>query len=288
MKKIATTINRTSLTRKLTLLLLFTIFFQLTSKAANYYWVGGSGSWADLNHWATTSGGTGGSGIFSPPGNNDDLFFDANSGAGIIIVDLTVAVKNARNITVNIPAAVGSLKWTGNIRFQFYGDMNLVTAVDFSAYTGPIHIYQTTPTKNIYTGNNTFYSPVYFEPNQSANTVITGQYRNFSSTTLELAATTDKVTFSSSAAALGNYVEVKKGEAHFNQGLAPILLSASPNLLIRQTGSLYASNNCIASDLNNAGYVNLNEANTAPNHQFRSIDIYTVETHLHWIFMVAR
>lgn len=278
MKKIATTINRTSLTRKLTLLLLFTIFFQLTSKAANYYWVGGSGSWADLNHWATTSGGTGGSGIFSPPGNNDDLFFDANSGAGIIIVDLTVAVKNARNITVNIPAAVGSLKWTGNIRFQFYGDMNLVTAVDFSAYTGPIHIYQTTPTKNIYTGNNTFYSPVYFEPNQSANTVITGQYRNFSSTTLELAATTDKVTFSSSAAALGNYVEVKKGEAHFNQGLAPILLSASPNLLIRQTGSLYASNNCIASDLNNAGYVNLNEANTAPNHQFRSIDIYTVET----------
>ncbi len=48
------------------------------SNAANFYWVGGSGSWSDFaNHWATTSGGS----TFhtSIPNLNDDVFFDAQS-----------------------------------------------------------------------------------------------------------------------------------------------------------------------------------------------------------------
>jgi hypothetical protein len=282
MKKIATTINRTSPMRTLTLLLLFTTFFQLTSKAANYYWVGGSGSWSDLSHWATTSGGTGGLGIPNQPFTTDDVFFNSASGFTVgnatVTLDLAVA-KNAHDITVNVPGI--TLNWVGSTNFQFYGDMHLLTAVNFGSYTGTIRVYQEEPvplsTKTINTGGNIFYSPVVFMPNQSNNTIITSEYKNRSTTTLDLASSTDKVTFSFSAA-LGDYVEVKKGEAHFNQGLAPILLLPSPNLYIRQTGSLYASNNCIANVLFNAGYVNLNEANSAPNHQFRSIDIYTVET----------
>jgi gliding motility-associated-like protein len=282
MKQIATTINRTSLTRKLTLLLLFTTFFQFTSKAMDYYWVGGSGNWSDLNHWATTSGGTGGLGIPNQPFTTDDVFFNSASGFTVgnatVTLDLAVA-KNAHDITVNVPGI--TLNWVGSTNFQFYGDMHLLTAVNFGSFTGTIRVYQEEPvplsTKIINTSGNIFYSPVVFMPNQSNNTIITSEYKNRSTTTLDLASSTDKVTFSFSAA-LGDYVEVKKGEAHFNQGLAPILLPASPNLLIRQAGSLYASNNCIAKDLFNAGYVNLNEANSAPNHQFRSIDIYTVET----------
>ncbi|MGJ3233699.1 T9SS type A sorting domain-containing protein [Marivirga sp.] len=59
------------------LLSLFLILFTFNVNAADYYWIGGSGDVNDLNHWATTSGG---STLHSNlPSENDDLFFDANS-----------------------------------------------------------------------------------------------------------------------------------------------------------------------------------------------------------------
>jgi Secretion system C-terminal sorting domain len=57
--------------------LFFTLSFTQT-QAADYYWVGGTGSWDDFaNHWATTSGGT----TFhtSIPTDTDDVFIDLNS-----------------------------------------------------------------------------------------------------------------------------------------------------------------------------------------------------------------
>src|SRR5690348_13596722 len=49
-----------------------------TLKAADYYWVGGTGNWSDYaSHWATTSGGN----VFhvTIPTLNDNVYFDANS-----------------------------------------------------------------------------------------------------------------------------------------------------------------------------------------------------------------
>jgi hypothetical protein len=49
--------------------IVFAVFIlaSLTARSANYYWVGGSGSWSDFStHWATTSGG----GIVSYAGTN--------------------------------------------------------------------------------------------------------------------------------------------------------------------------------------------------------------------------
>src|SRR5207244_736564 len=40
------------------------------------YWVGGTGNWSDVNHWALSSGGAGGSCV---PSQFDDVFFDSNS-----------------------------------------------------------------------------------------------------------------------------------------------------------------------------------------------------------------
>jgi len=40
------------------------------------FWVGGSGSWWDFNHWSLTSGGIGGACV---PNYSDDVFFDVNS-----------------------------------------------------------------------------------------------------------------------------------------------------------------------------------------------------------------
>lgn len=53
------------------------LFNLLNVKAANYYWVGNSGNWNDVSHWATTSGGTTFHTVL--PGVNDDVFFDDNS-----------------------------------------------------------------------------------------------------------------------------------------------------------------------------------------------------------------
>lgn len=45
--------------------------------ATDYFWIGGSGNWSDLSHWATESGGT--VNHAQAPTSNDDVFFDANS-----------------------------------------------------------------------------------------------------------------------------------------------------------------------------------------------------------------
>jgi hypothetical protein len=46
--------------------------------AADYYWVGGSGNWSDLNHWRL--GSSGGSIPSIVPSSSDNVFFDAGSG----------------------------------------------------------------------------------------------------------------------------------------------------------------------------------------------------------------
>jgi len=50
---------------------------------ANRYWVGGTGTWDTTNtaNWSATSGGAGGASV---PGPTDDVFFDANSGTGVL------------------------------------------------------------------------------------------------------------------------------------------------------------------------------------------------------------
>ena len=56
---------------------LFSLFLPISAFCADYYWIGGSGNWSDISHWATTSGGT----VTHPqvPTANDNVFFDQNS-----------------------------------------------------------------------------------------------------------------------------------------------------------------------------------------------------------------
>jgi len=67
--------------------------------AADYYWVGGTGRWSDLSHWATSSGGT--AHPSQVPQSTDNVRFDANS-------------FTASNQTVTIPTTVTCLNmdWT--------------------------------------------------------------------------------------------------------------------------------------------------------------------------------
>lgn len=60
-----------------TLTTLLAFIAALSVHAQDYFWVGNSGDWSDLSHWATTSGGA----TFhnTLPGPDNDVYFDANS-----------------------------------------------------------------------------------------------------------------------------------------------------------------------------------------------------------------
>src|SRR5258705_8866492 len=84
--------------------------FSQNINGANYYWVGGSGAWNDLNHWATSSGGTILHGQI--PTALDDVFFDANS-----------FTNSSQTVTVNVTQAIcKNMDWTGvTFNPEFYG-----------------------------------------------------------------------------------------------------------------------------------------------------------------------
>ena len=119
---------------KKNILLILSILFIQQLHAADYYWVGGGGNWSDLNHWATTSGGTTKHSIV--PGPGDDVYFDANSGLVL-------------NATITFPAAghayCRNMSWVGvtaNAIFRnstvfslyIYGNAELSAGVRYSMH----------------------------------------------------------------------------------------------------------------------------------------------------------
>ncbi|GAB5553921.1 MAG: hypothetical protein Sapg2KO_35120 [Saprospiraceae bacterium] len=105
-------------------------------KAADYYWIGGTGDWSDISNWATTSGG------FlthnQAPTADDNVYFDANSFTGpgqTVTLNGTFAfcrdmiwqagTQNAvftaaANATLNV---FGSFQLSTEMDFDFQGDV---------------------------------------------------------------------------------------------------------------------------------------------------------------------
>ena len=120
--------------------------------AVNYFWVGGTGNWSDVNNWATTSGG--GSKHAQVPTPDDDVYFDASSFGA-----------NGQSMTINVSNAVcRDFIWTG-VKFKprfmitdptyalrIYGSLKLSSAMNF-AYTGYFVFEATTTGKTITTAN---------------------------------------------------------------------------------------------------------------------------------------
>lgn len=75
---------------------------------ANRYWVGGAGTWDNLNtsNWSTSTGGVSGASV---PTSVDSVFFDSNSGTGVVSVTSTAT---SYNTTIN--SATIELSLTGN------------------------------------------------------------------------------------------------------------------------------------------------------------------------------
>jgi hypothetical protein len=83
-------------------LLALLVLFSLQAPAANYYWVGGSGSWSGLSNWASSPGGAGGA-YSKVPTTTDNVYFTTQS--------FTAA---AQVVTVSSSASCASLDFTGS------------------------------------------------------------------------------------------------------------------------------------------------------------------------------
>ncbi len=121
---------------------LFFFCTSLTTNAANYYWIGGTGNWSDPTHWATTSGGA--TLHNQIPTAVDDVFFDANSftavGQTVTLDPLTILCRDMDWVGVtNNPTLAGAntnlLKVYGSLSFAVTMNMNFMGIVNFEATT---------------------------------------------------------------------------------------------------------------------------------------------------------
>lgn len=73
---------------------------------ANYYWVGGTGTWdnASKTNWSTSSGGAGGAG---PPLAADAVLFDANSGTGTCTTGTGATCQSVSFNTATVTLTLG-------------------------------------------------------------------------------------------------------------------------------------------------------------------------------------
>lgn len=84
---------------------LLTLLFVAKLQAADYYWVGGGGSWSDLNHWRLGSSGGPIPSIIPSP--TDNVYFDANSGFGVTLA--------TRTITLNANGFCNNMTWSSTV-----------------------------------------------------------------------------------------------------------------------------------------------------------------------------
>ncbi len=124
--------------KRFNILTLF-LLFSISAWSADYYWVGGSGDWSDISHWATTSGGTTQHNVVPSP--DDRVIFDANSftapGQVVtvnnqIIYCLDMIWQDATNAPrFEGPAdfllnVYGSMLLNADMTFNFLGDVRFI------------------------------------------------------------------------------------------------------------------------------------------------------------------
>ena len=97
-----------------------TLLCAIFSFAANYYWVGGSGNWTDINHWRTTSGGSSLPSVI--PGPTDNVFFDSKSGFTTTSKTITLDnTGNCHNITFSGSTTSPIVTQSGSQTLNIYG-----------------------------------------------------------------------------------------------------------------------------------------------------------------------
>ncbi|MEO6669979.1 MAG: gliding motility-associated C-terminal domain-containing protein [Ferruginibacter sp.] len=134
--------------------------FSLKATSLNYFWIGNSGNWTELGHWATTSGG---STLHTQiPTALDDVFFDASSftipGQAVHFGALTMLAHNVNwTGVINTPSMSGPASNT----MRIYGSLTLVPGMTM-AFGGPIYFEATTTGQTITAAGKIFTSEIAF------------------------------------------------------------------------------------------------------------------------------
>lgn len=143
--------------KKYILLKIFLISSLCQLFAADYYWVGNSGDWSDISHWATTSGGS--VKHLQIPTPTDNVFFDANS----------FTITN-QVVTINLSASCNNMSWAG-VKFgptlkgtnqiNIYGNLVLSEELKIE-YSGDIIFEAQSSSKTILSNGRQFFSNLKF------------------------------------------------------------------------------------------------------------------------------
>lgn len=151
-------------------------------QGADYYWVGGSGDWSDITHWATTSGGR----VFHNviPSAKDDVYFDQNSfplaGASIQVGDQIIFCRSLNWSAVNnAPSFISSESG----RLNIYGSL-ILTADMVYDFKGSVNFRAEIPDQSIQMEGHVFYSDVSFDGigggwNQTGAVTCLGSFQIF-------------------------------------------------------------------------------------------------------------
>ncbi|MDZ7876388.1 MAG: gliding motility-associated C-terminal domain-containing protein [Saprospiraceae bacterium] len=129
--------------------------------AANYYWVGGAGNWAVLDHWATTSGGA--VRHSQIPTAADDVIFDANSfSAGNQVVNVNVPTAFCRSFTWTGVTNTPILRGSATCHLVVYGSLTLVPSMQFD-FLGDVTFQGATTGNTITMAGKKFFKNLNFD-----------------------------------------------------------------------------------------------------------------------------
>lgn len=144
-----------------TWLLVLFVAIHMNTSADDYYWVGGSGLWSDINHWATTSGGS----VLhnQAPTAANNVIFDQNSFSSIdnlVIINLKNAV--CKDMTWQGVTNSPRLSGTDTTSLRIYGSLQLAEGMNFD-YQQTIYFESVADGQTIFTAGHTLLCNLVFQ-----------------------------------------------------------------------------------------------------------------------------
>lgn len=127
------------------------------------YWIGGSGKWSDLSHWATTSGGN-----IRPsaiPGSNDKVIFDDKSfSAPNQTVEIDQQITFCQSLNMLTVTQSVELNGDASSILNIFGDLKFNDKINFT-FLGEVNFSAALPNAQIQMAGNAFHSIVRFKEN---------------------------------------------------------------------------------------------------------------------------
>ncbi|MCD4747702.1 MAG: hypothetical protein K8R58_15510, partial [Bacteroidales bacterium] len=141
------------------LIILILFSFCKIANGLEYYWIGGTGNWSNLNHWSKTSGGT----ILhiQVPTSEDDVYFDENSFTQANQI-VTVNLDNAICKNMDWTGANFSPTFSGSGNIRIYGSLKFINNMNQN-FNGTVTFESTTTGNNIELSGQQFYNHIYFQ-----------------------------------------------------------------------------------------------------------------------------